>query len=63
MKELDKKHDDFCKQTISRLIKNKALSYFELMKACMDVRIYNGVSDVRILMQLTERTGLKMIEW
>lgn len=45
------------------LLKKKELSYYELMKAITDQRIFRSIAEVRILMQLTERSGLKMIEW
>ena len=48
---------------LNELMKNKDLSYYQLVKAIIDQQIFKSIAEVRILMQLTERSGLKMIEW
>ena len=45
------------------LLKKKDLSYYELVKAMIDQKVFKSIAEVRILVQLTERSGLKMIEW
>ena len=48
---------------MNELVKKKDLSYYELMKAIFDQRVFKSIAEVRTLIALSDRSGLKMIEW
>jgi len=39
------------------------VSYFELMKTVIEQKVFDNLGEVGNVMNLTEQTGLRMIEW
>ena len=58
----DKDKESGIRSTLN-LVNSKHLSYFELMKSIIKQRHFSSLNEVRAVVSLSEKTGLKMTEW
>ena len=51
------------KETAQFFKSAQACSFFEVMRAVIQQNVFDNVAEVRHVMALTDRSGLKMVEW